>query len=86
MTACIPVTSSTGESKITNANGNPEGCPGGGPPCMLPAGGPVFNTGNPVPCANYDAGPLTGIKGVGVVNFFGSALGDIVTELFAVCK
>jgi hypothetical protein len=85
-TACIPVTSGTAEASITNANLNPEGCPGGGPPCMLPASGPAINSGAPVACENYDTGPLTGAKGVGVVNFFGSALGDIVTELFAVCK
>ena len=72
--ACIPVTTSTGEAQIINANGGTGTL------------GPFLNTGNPVPCGNYETGPLTGIKGIGVVNFFGSALGDISTELFPVCK
>ena len=43
--ACIPVTTATAGSLITNANFNPTGCPGGGPPCNVPTGGPILNTG-----------------------------------------
>ena len=38
-------------------------------------------------CNQYEAGgSLSGLTGVGVVNFFGSALGDIATELFSVAS
>jgi hypothetical protein len=84
--ACIPLTSVTATGKITNSNFNQMPCPGGGPPCMVPAGGAIMNSGNPVSCDAYTTGPLTGLKAVGVVNFFGSALGDLATELFSVCK
>jgi hypothetical protein len=85
--ACIPVTTSSASSLITNANFNPPGCPGGGPPCHLPTEGQILNLGTPVACTAYDEGDsVSGLTGVGVVNLFGSALGDIATELFAVCK
>jgi hypothetical protein len=74
--ACIPVTTESAASLITNAN-NSTG--------TVPAGGPILNLGNAVECSSFATG-LTGLKAVGVVNFFGSALGDIATELNAVCK
>jgi hypothetical protein len=84
--ACIPLTTSEAQSNITNADFNRLPCPGGGPPCMVPPGGVIRNSGNPIGCDRYATGALSGLRAVGVFNSLGSALGDVATELFAACK
>jgi hypothetical protein len=44
------------------------------------------NKGAHVSCSAMDAGQLKGISGVGAVNFFGSALGDIAVGLVSTCQ
>jgi hypothetical protein len=76
---CIPVTTERASSLISNAN--------------FAAGSTVPGEGNSndiagatVSCAAFDAGMLSGVTGVGAVNFFGSALGDLAVGLRATCK
>lgn len=76
---CIPVTTQRATSLISDATFVP------GSKVPVP---PAVNDlpGTPVSCATLDAGTTTGINGVGAVNFFGSALGDIAVGLSAQCQ
>jgi hypothetical protein len=77
-TTCVALTTGTASTLISNANFSD-------PPETVPGGGPAELRGAPVSCENIQAGNLTGLKIRGVVNFFGSALGDIATTLAADC-
>jgi len=75
---CVAMTTGTASSIINNTNFT-EGA-------TLPAAGPLEAEGDPISCDSFKSGDLTGLKVRGVVNFFGSALGDIVTGLYADCQ
>jgi hypothetical protein len=75
---CVAMTTGTASSIVNNTNFT-EGA-------TLPASGPLEAQGSPTSCDNLKADNLTGLKVRGVVNFFGSALGDIVTGLYADCS
>jgi hypothetical protein len=76
---CIPVGSQEASSSIVDANFQPGS--------LLPAAPNVNdNKGAHVSCSAMDAGQLKGISGVGAVNFFGSALGDIAVGLVSTCQ
>jgi len=76
--SCIPVTTERAVGKIINSNGGA----GTVPPS------PLINdaTGTAISCASLDASTTTGLVGVGAVNFFGSALGDLSVGLRATCQ
>jgi hypothetical protein len=48
--------------------------------------GPISETGVPVDCATVGSGNFSGTQLRGVVNFFGSSVGDIVTQVNADCE
>ncbi|MEO8601790.1 MAG: hypothetical protein ABI629_04345 [bacterium] len=77
-TTCVAQTTGTASTLITNAN-FVEGD-------TVPTSGALEISGEPISCENFRAGNLTGLKVRGVVNFFGSALGDIATGLSADCQ
>jgi hypothetical protein len=72
--ACIPITTSTAQTEILHANFGSNTL------------GPFADTGAPIACTTIDSSTTTGLQTRGVVNFFGSALGDLATELFAQCQ
>jgi hypothetical protein len=75
--SCVPLTTGTSSGIIANANFTA---------MSLPADGPVSNTGEPLACSLLTADTLTGLKLRGVIDIFGSTLGDVVAELFATCS
>jgi hypothetical protein len=88
--ACIPVTTQRAKGRINNGNfvaGStvPAGntfCPdanGSGADCN-------DRNGVPVICETLDAGGVSGLTGVGAVNFFGSTIGDLTVGIKAVCQ
>lgn len=77
-TTCVALTTGTASTLITDANFVPGS--------TVPSAGPSALRGTPVTCESYANGDLTGLKIRGVVNFFGSALGDIATTLAADCS
>lgn len=78
-TTCIPVTTQRATSLINDANFTPGG--------KVPADPNVNDLmGTALSCETLDGGTLTGLSGVGAVNFFGSALGDLAVGLRATCQ
>lgn len=75
---CVAMTTGTASSIVNNANF--------GAGDTLPVAGPLTASGEPISCDEFRAGTLTGLQIRGVVNFFGSALGDIVTGQSANCQ
>jgi len=77
--SCIPVSTERADSTIINANFTPG--------AMLPNPPNVNDLlGNRLSCSTLDSSTTTGFTGVGAVNFFGSALGDIAAGLKATCQ
>ncbi|MEO8601023.1 MAG: hypothetical protein ABI629_00455 [bacterium] len=77
-TTCIPVGSQRAGSTIANANFSTN---------SLPAAPNVNDAlGSHLSCSAMDSGQTKGISGVGAVNFFGSALGDLAVGLVATCQ
>jgi len=76
---CIPVTTQRASALITDANFI------GGAKVPNP---PQVNdqVGLPIACATLDTSTTTGLRGIGAVNFFGSALGDLAVGLKATCN
>jgi hypothetical protein len=84
-TLCIPLTTARVSASIVHANFDPQGCRGGNP-CAIPVAGPVANDGNPLSCARYDSGTLSGLGLVGTASTFGTLLGDVLSELLVRCQ
>jgi hypothetical protein len=78
-TTCIPVSTEEASALITHANFSTNTVP-------KPPDGPNDQTGAPIACATVDSSTTTGLTGVGAVNFFGSALGDLSVGLKSVCQ
>jgi hypothetical protein len=76
---CIPVTSQRATSLISDANFTP-GSFVPNPPNVNDL------SGLPLACATFDTSTTTGFRGVGAVNFFGSALGDLAVGIQATCQ
>ena len=76
--SCITQTTSTASTLITQANFTAGTVPA--------SGNPASGTGAPIECAALTGGSLGGLKLRGVVNFFGSALGDIASLFAADCQ
>ncbi|MEO8605877.1 MAG: DNRLRE domain-containing protein [bacterium] len=75
---CLPVSTERANASIIDANFTPG--------AMLPNPPNVNDqTGSRLSCPALDSG-TTGLLGVGVVNFYGSALGDISTGLKVTCQ
>jgi hypothetical protein len=79
--SCIPVGSQRGHGRIDD--GNFTG--GSTVPGAMPGPNANDQTGSPEACATMDTSVTTGFAGVGVVNFFGSTLGDLSVGLKATC-
>jgi hypothetical protein len=64
-----------------------EQCSAGEDVCNITANnfGPVSSTGVSADCAALGSGSFSGTHLRGVVNFFGSTIGDIVTQVNADC-
>ncbi len=75
--ACIPLTTGTAAAVIEHANNAPP------PQDRL---GPETQQGVGVQCSQIDTQSLSGMQGRGVVVFFGSSLGDILTQLRVDCQ
>jgi hypothetical protein len=75
---CIPQTTSMAQTLIVNANSGDGTVPRSGTPASA--------SGAPITCGQFAAGNLTGLQVRGVANFFGSALGDIASVLYAQCE
>jgi hypothetical protein len=75
---CIPVSTQRATSLISDANFSP-GSFVPNPPNVNDL------SGAPVACATMDGSTVTGLIGVGAVNFFGSALGDLAVGIKATC-
>jgi hypothetical protein len=73
---CIPVTSATATTQITNANFN-----GGSVPSS-----PISNTGSRLACSTIDSSVTSGLGMRGVADFFGSSIGDLAVALFSDCQ
>jgi hypothetical protein len=77
-TTCIPVSTQRASSLITDANFTPGS--------VLPNPPNVNDlSGNAIACETLDSSTTTGLTGVGAVNFFGSALGDLAVGIRATC-
>jgi hypothetical protein len=76
---CLPVTTERSTGLITDANFSSG---------SLVPNPPNVNdlTGNSIACATADTSVTTAIRGVGAVNFFGSALGDLSVGLESTCQ
>jgi len=76
---CIPVTTQRATGLISDANFTPGS--------FVPAPPNVNDqSGTGLDCATFDTSTTTGLSGVGAVNFFGSALGDLSVGLRATCQ
>jgi hypothetical protein len=76
---CIPVTTQRATGLITDANFSPGS--------TVPAPPNVNDqSGTALACETLDTSTTTGLSGVGAVNFFGSALGDLSVGLRATCQ
>jgi hypothetical protein len=99
--SCLPLTTATASSVILNANSGttafPAACMGGsnaGNSCRSPAEcpdgscepAPTVVTGAPEDCASLMTGHATSQQMRGVANFFGSALGDLVSVTITKCE
>ncbi len=77
--SCIPLTTTRATGLIVDANFTPAS--------QVPAAPNVNDqSGSPVGCGTLDASTATGVNAVGLVNFFGSALGDISAGLRIRCQ
>jgi hypothetical protein len=76
---CIPVSTQRASSIVNDANFNPGST-------VPPPPNVNDQLGVSIPCATVDASTVTGLRGVGAVNFFGSALGDLAVGLKATCQ
>jgi hypothetical protein len=76
--ACIGLTTGTASTLITNANF--------GTGTVPRSGTPASSSGAPIACSALTEGALSGLKARGVVNFFGSALGDLATLFAGDCE
>jgi hypothetical protein len=73
------LTTGTASTLITQANFSPL--------VTVPKSGiPAASGGEPVACSALTADQLSGFKARGVINFFGSALGDLAVLLAADCQ
>jgi hypothetical protein len=89
--ACIPLSTQRAFGRISDGNFVPGSTvPSAGTICAPPGmpDGSFCNdqSGSPIPCATLDASTTTGLVGVGVVNFFGSTIGDLTVGLKATCQ
>lgn len=73
-TLCLPLTTDTASGVVTNANGGTGKI------------GPNSSTGTPFQCGSLQESVTSGGKLTGVVNFFGSTLGDLVVTISSVCQ
>lgn len=77
--ACVGLTTGTASTLITQANFSPA--------ATVPKNDmPGASGGAPVACSALTADQLSGLKGRGVINFFGSALGDLAVLMAADCQ
>jgi hypothetical protein len=76
--SCVTQTSSTTSTLITQANFGVGTVPA--------SGTPASGAGAAIQCPALTSGSLGGLKLRGVVNFFGSALGDIASQFAADCQ
>ncbi len=76
-TRCLPLTTETITSQIVDANNTPGK--------LFPPSG-FTNTGARADCPALATSTTTGIKLVGAVNFFDSALGDLTTTELLICQ
>lgn len=77
--ACVGLTTGTASTLITQANFSPS--------VTVPKSGvPATGGGEPVTCEALTADQLSGFKIRGVINFFGSSLGDLAVLLAADCQ
>ncbi len=76
--SCITQTTAMASTLITDANFLSGTVP--------TSGTPAASHGAPIACAPLTSGSLSGLKLRGVVNFFGSALGDLATLFAADCQ
>jgi hypothetical protein len=76
---CIPLSTQRATSSIIDANFTPASV-------VPPPPNVNDQTGAPLACATFDSSTTTGLVGVGAVNFFGSALGDLAVGLKATCQ
>jgi hypothetical protein len=76
--SCITQTTARASTLITHANFGTGTVPA--------TGTPATSAGAPIMCEPLTAGSLSGLKVRGVVNFFGSALGDIASLFAADCQ
>lgn len=84
---CIPFTTQRATALVSDANFNSPGCPGGGPPCYVPAPPQVNDqSGSPLACSVLDGSTTTGLVAVGATNFFGTNLGDVSVGLKTTCQ
>jgi hypothetical protein len=80
--ACIPLTTQRAHGRIDDANF----APGSTVPGPMPGPNTNDQSGVPIACATLDASTTTGLSAVGVVNFFGSSIGDLSVGLKATCN
>jgi hypothetical protein len=77
--ACVPLTTATVSTLITNANF--------GASITVPKSGtPASSSGAPVECSALTSDNLAGYKARGAINLFGSTLGDLAVLLAADCQ
>lgn len=77
--ACLPLTTASVSTLITNANFNAA--------LTVPRSGtPASSTGTPVECSALTSDNLSGFKAGGAINLFGSTLGDLAVLLSADCQ
>lgn len=75
---CGDLTTGNGTGIMLNAVNMPE--------ITIPRDGPSELTGSPASCTDLASGSLSGATFIGHLGFFGSAVGDIVTENVFVCQ
>jgi hypothetical protein len=76
--ACIPLSTASVSSVILDANLEPG--------AQLPAGGPAMSQGAPIACSQLYEGTTSDLRIRGAVNFLGSSIGDLVTQVFMDCQ
>ncbi len=77
-TRCLPLTTQTVSTQITDANNSPGK--------LFPPGPPAVLTGVPGNCEDLATSITTGTRLVGALNFFDSTIGDLVTKEDMVCQ
>lgn len=88
---CSATTSASCSGPGMDSECRPPTCPDCAPdetcvPATLPASGPFTVDGAQIACSDLQSSNLSALKLRGVVNFFGSALGDIVSVLSSNCQ